>query len=394
VTHEVVQQVHALGPRLAAAAAETERLGKLSAESAAVIRAAGVMRLLQPKDFGGFAAHPRDFAEAVMALAQHCGSTGWVCGVVGVHSWELALCDRRVQEEVWGTNPDTWIASPYMPGGVAVPTDGGYVLNGHWQFSSGTDHCDWIVLGAMVGDARGNPSMPPRVLHVILPRKDYTIVEDSWNVFGLSGTGSKDITVRDAFIPAYRTIDAEKVAEGEPAADRAGRTDTVYRLPFWTMFPLGITAAVIGMTEGLLAGAYAYQSGRTGATGVRVREDPYSLYALSETAAEIAASRTQLLDGISRAYDIAEAGKPVTFEQRAVIRRNQVRCAWRAVMAADQIFARCGGNALRLDNPLQRFWRDAHAGLHHAIHVAGPTYHTTALTEMGIEPAPPQRVLI
>lgn len=394
MTHEVVQQVHALGPRLAAAAAETERLGKLSAESVAITREAGVMRLLQPKDFNGFAAHPRDFAEAVMAVAQHCGSTGWVCGVGGVHPWEMALCDRRVQEEVWGNSTDAWIASPYMPRGVAVPTDRGYVLNGHWQFSSGTDHCDWVFLGAMVGDAHGNPSMPPRVLHVIVPRKDYTIVEDSWKVFGLSGTGSKDIIVRDAFVPAYRTIDADEIAEGELAAERAGRTDTVYRLPFWTMFPLGITAAVIGMTEGLLAGAYAYQSGRTMAIGVKVREDPYSLYALSETAAEIAASRTQLLDGISRAYDLADAGKPITFDQRAVIRRNQVRCAWRAVMAADQIFARCGGNALRLDNPMQRFWRDAHAGLHHAIHVAGPTYHATALTEMGIEPIPAQRILI
>jgi 3-hydroxy-9,10-secoandrosta-1,3,5(10)-triene-9,17-dione monooxygenase len=394
MTHEVVQQVEALGPRLAAAADETERLGKLSDESVALIREAGVMRLLQPKDFGGFAAHPRDFAEAVMAVARHCGASGWVCGVGGVHPWEMALCDRKVQEEVWGEDPDTWIASPYMPSGVAVPTEGGYVLNGHWQFSSGTDHCDWIFLGAMVGGADGKPLMPPRGLHVILPRKDYTIVEDSWDVVGLSGTGSKDILVENAFIPGYRTIDAAEVAEGELAAERAGRTDTVYRLPFWSMFPLGITAAVIGICEGLLEHHYAYQRERTMANGNKVKEDGPSLYAIGEAAAEIAASRTQLLDGISRAYDLAEAGKPVTFEQRTTIRRNQTRCAWRAVMAGDQIFARSGGNALRKDNPMQRFWRDAHAGLHHAIHIPSSIYQTGALVEMGVEPAPMQRILI
>jgi 3-hydroxy-9,10-secoandrosta-1,3,5(10)-triene-9,17-dione monooxygenase len=371
MTHEVVQQVEALGPRLAAAADETERLGKLSDESVELVREAGVMRLLQPKDFGGFAAHPRDFAEAVMAVSRHCGATGWVCAVGGVHPWEMALCDRRVQEEVWGKDPGTWIASPYMPSGVAVPTEGGYVLNGHWQFSSGTDHCDWIFLGAMVGDAKGAPLMAPRSLHVILPRKDYTIVEDSWTVVGLSGTGSKDIIVENAFIPDYRTIDAGEVAEGEIAAERAGRTDTVYRLPFWSVFPLGITAAVIGITEGLLQHHLDYQRERTMANGTKVKEDASTLYAISEAAAEIAASRTQLLDGISRLHDRAEAGKPITFEDRAVVRRNQTRCAWRAVMAGDQIFARSGGNALRKDNPMQRFWRASHAGLHHAIHIPG-----------------------
>lgn len=394
MTHEVVQKVHALGPRFAAAADETERLGKLSAESVALVREAGVVRLLQPKDFGGFAAHPRDFGEAVMAVARHCGSTGWVCGVGGVHPWEMALCDRAVQEEVWGDDPDTWIASPYMPSGVAVPTDGGYVLNGRWQFSSGTDHCDWIFLGAMVGDADGTPLTPPEGLHVILPRKDYTIVEDSWNVVGLLGTGSKDIVVENAFVPTYRTIDSAEVAEGETAADRAGRTETVYRLPFWSMFPLGITAAVVGITEGLLEHHLAYQRQRTTSTGTKVKEDPYTLYAISDAAAEIAASRSQLIDGITHLHDLVEAGKTITFEQRALARRNQISCAWRAVMAADQIFARSGGNALRTDNPMQRFWRDAHAGLHHAIHTPGPTYHTAALTEMDIDPAPGQRVMI
>lgn len=394
MTHEVVQKVQALGPRFAAAAAETERLGKLSPVSVELVREAGVMRMLQPKDFGGFATHPRDFAEAVMAVARHCGSTGWVCGVGGVHPWEMALCDRKVQQEVWGEDPETWIASPYMPSGVAVPTDGGYVLNGRWQFSSGTDHCDWIFLGAMVGDADGTPLNPPSGLHVILPRKDYTIVEDSWNVVGLVGTGSKDIIVENAFVPTYRTIDSAEVAEGATAAERAGRTETVYQLPFWSMFPLGITSAVVGITEGVLEHHLAYQRGRTMANGTKAKEDPYSLYAISDAAAEIAASRSQLLDGITRLYDLADAGKTITFEQRALVRRNQIRCAWRAVMAADQIFARSGGNALRTDNPMQRFWRDAHAGLHHAIHTPGPTYHTAALTEMDIEPAPGQRVMI
>ncbi|WP_040807468.1 acyl-CoA dehydrogenase family protein [Nocardia concava] len=394
MTHEVVSRVEELSGQLAATADETERLGKLSDESVKIIRQAGVMRLLQPTDFGGYAAHPRDFAEAVMAVAKHCGSTGWVCGVGGVHPWEMALMDRRLQNEVWGENPDTWIASPYAAMGVATPVDGGFILRGRWQFSSGTDHCDWIFLGAMTGDAEGKPLMPPKVMHVVLPRKDYTIVDDSWDVIGLQGTGSKDIIVDGAFIPSYRTIEFDAVAAGEIAAERAGRTDTVYKLPFWAMFPLGITAAVVGIAEGALAAHLDYQRDRVTAMGTRIKDDPYVLSAISEAAADIAASRTQLLDGVSRLYDQAEAGKEITFADRSLVRRNQVRCAWRAVSAVDEIFARSGGNAVRRANVMQRFWRDAHVGLQHAIHTPGSLYHSTALTIMGVEPEGPLRAMI
>ncbi|OBB81489.1 hydroxylase [Mycobacterium colombiense] len=394
MAHEVLGRVEQITARLASTADDTERLGKLSDESVSLVRQAGVMRMLQPTEFGGHAAHPRDFAEAVMAVAAVCGSTGWVCGVGGVHPWEMALMDRRLQTEVWGDNPDTWIASPYAAQGIATPTDGGYVLSGRWNFSSGTDHCDWIFLGALLGAPDGTPAEPVKMLHVVLPRTDYTIVEDSWDVIGLCGTGSKDIIVDAAFIPSYRTMDAEQVASGTQGAAQGGRSETLYKLPFWAMFPLGITAAVIGITEGALAAHLDYQRHRVAATGTKIKDDPYVLFAISEAAAEIAASRLQLLDGISRLYDRADSGLPVTFEDRSVVRRNQIRCAWRAVSAADDIFARSGGNAARKNNPLQRFWRDAHVGLGHAIHTPGTIYHCATLTTMGIDAPPRLRPMI
>ncbi|MFF0018839.1 hydroxylase [Streptomyces sp. NPDC005374] len=393
MAHEVVDRIEEIGPELAGLAEENEKIGKLSDKTVALLRSAGVIRLLQPKEFGGHAAHPRDFAEAVMAVARHDGAAGWVSGVVGVHPWELAQLDSRLAHEVWDADPDTWIASPYMPGGIADPVDGGYVLSGRWPFSSGSDHCSWDFLGALVGDGKGKPAGPISVLHVVLPRSDYKLVDDSWDVIGLSGTGSKDVVVDKAFIPEYRTIRQELVTEGR-AAEAVGLTETLYRLPFSAMFPLGITAAVVGMCEGALALHLGQQRERVAVTGVQVRDDPYVLYAAGEAAAEIAASRVQLIDGISRLYDQVEAGQPLTIEDRARVRRNQVRCAWRAVSALDEIFVRSGGNAIRRGNPLQRYWRDAHVGLQHMIHVPGAAYHADALAQMGLELPESMRVVI
>lgn len=390
---DVGANIEAIADDLRAQADEAELLGRLPDDSAKKLKAAGPIRLLQPKKYGGFEAHPREFAETVMATAALDGATGWVCGIVGVHPWQLAFADPLVQEEVWGNDHDTWLASPYAPTGLAVPVDGGYRFTGRWQFSSGTDHCDWIFLGAMLGTADGEMAQPPTMLHMILPRSDYQIIDDSWNVVGLKGTGSKDIVVENAFVPAYRVMNGDHVIDGT-AQREYGVTETLYKMPWSTMFPLGITSAVIGIAEGALAAHLAYQRDRVGAQGTAIKDDPYVLFAISEAAADINAARQELLANVDRIWDLVDADREVTFDDRAAGRRTQIRAAWRAVMAVDQIFARSGGNALRMDKPLQRFWRDAHAGLNHAIHVPSTVYHAAALSSLGIEPPDQLRSMI
>lgn len=385
--HAAIDNIEAIAEELRAGADEGESLGRLPDDMAKRLKQAGIIRLLQRKKYNGYEAHPREFAETVMKTASIYGSAGWVGGIVGVHPWQLAFADPKVQEEILGEDTDTWQASPYMPAGVAVPADGGFVLNGRWQFSSGTDHCDWIFLGALLGGKDGQPLMPPHSMHVILPRSDYEIIDGSWDVVGLRGTGSKDIVVKDAFVPEYRAVPFSRMTDGS-ALRESGRTNPTYGVPFTTIFPLGITSAVIGIAEGALAAHLTYQRTRVQITGTRVKDDPYVLYAISAAAEEIKASRIAMLDNVSRFYDKAAAGEPVTLADRAASRRTQVAAAWRAVRAMDEVVARSGGNGLRMDNPIQRFWRDGHMGLAHAIHVPGSVFHASALTDLDVEPPP------
>ncbi|AEF38217.1 MULTISPECIES: acyl-CoA dehydrogenase family protein [Mycobacteriaceae] len=389
----VIDRLMGIADQLREQAGDAEKIGRLTDQTVKAMKSAGSIRLLQSAKHGGYEAHPREWAETVMATAALDPSAGWVAGVVGVHPYQLAYADPRVGDEVWAEDIDTWMASPYAPQGVAKPVDGGYLFNGHWQFSSGTDHCDWIILGAIVADADGVPVMPPAILHMILPRADYEIVDDSWDVVGLRGTGSKDVIVQDAFVPGYRTMDGLKVMDGS-AQREAGMTNPLYLMPWSTMFPLGISSAVIGIAEGALAAHLDYQRERVSATGTAIKDDPYVMYAIGEAAADINAARQELLANADRIYDMVADGKEISFADRAAGRRTQVRAVWRAVMAVDQIFARSGGNALRMDKPLQRYWRDAHAGLNHAIHVPGTTFHASALSSLGVEPEGLLRAMI
>ncbi|PND52698.1 acyl-CoA dehydrogenase family protein [Rhodococcus aetherivorans] len=390
---QVLDNIIQYADEIRAEGTEGDKLMRLTDNNAKRLRDAGVIRMLQPKEHGGLEVHPREFAETAMAIGAMDGATGWVAGIVGVHPWELTFFDPKAQDEIWGEDPDMWMASPYAPMGVAVPVDGGYVLNGRWSFSSGTDHCGWIMIGAAVGDKDGNRLNPPQVLHVLLPRSDYDIDQDSWNVVGLRGTGSKDLIVEDAFIPAYRTLDADIVLGGN-GWRHAGRDETLYKFPFSCIFPLGITSSLIGMAEGALACYIAAQKERVAVTGIPIKEDPYVLYALGEAAAEIAASRAAILETVDRFWDKTDKGQEVTFEERAIGRRTQTAAAWRAVRAVDEIFARSGGGAMHLKFPMQRFWRDAHVGLSHAIHVPGSIFHASSLTQLGGEPQGVHRSMI
>ncbi|MET9215006.1 MULTISPECIES: acyl-CoA dehydrogenase family protein [unclassified Nocardia] len=390
---KVLDNIAAIADQLRDQAPEAERLGQLPDATAQLLKTAGPIRLLQPKKYSGFEAHPREFAETVMATAALDPASGWITGIVGVHPWQLAFADPKVQDEVWADDHDTWMASPYAPTGIARPVDGGYIFNGRWQFSSGTDHCDWIFLGAMLGNPDGSMALPPTMLHMILPREDYTIVEDSWNVVGLKGTGSKDIIVKDAFVPDYRVMNGDHVIDGT-AQKEYGVTETLYKMPWSTMFPLGISSAVVGIAEGALAAHLDYQRDRVGAQGTAVKDDPYVLFAIGEAAADINAARQELLANADKIFDAVDAGKEISFAERAAVRRTQVRAAWRAVSAVDQIFARSGGNAMRTDKPLQRYWRDAHVGLAHAIHVPSTVYHASAVSSLGLEPADNLRSMI
>ena len=380
---EILERIEKMSDLLPEQAAEAEHLGRLTDETVKRLKACGSMRMLQPKEYGGYETHPADFLEAVMAISALDPSAGWIAGVVGVHPWETALNDDRLLAELWADDPTEWMASPYMPSGVAVPTDNGYILNGRWSFSSGTDHCNWLVLGALVGGADGAPATPPETLHVMLPRPDYEIVEDSWNVGGLQGTGSKDVVAKDAFIPAYRTIDADKVMDGR-AFIESGRDEPLYRMPWTAVFPNAIAASVIGICEGMLNAALAYQKNRIGWAARPTAQDPYVLSAIGEAEAEIRSSRVTMLYNVQEMFDIVSAGKDVPIEMRAAGRRDQVRGPLRAVRAINEVFNRCGGAALRTDTPIFRFWRDANAGLNHAVFTTGPIYHAAAALSMGV----------
>jgi len=367
-THAVIAGIEELLPVLRERAQDAEDARRIPDESIKALQETGFFKLLQPRLFGGYEADPVTFYTAVRLIASACGSTGWVASILGVHPWHLGLFERQAQEDVWGGGPgsdgiDTLVSSSYAPMGRADVVDGGYRLSGRWSFSSGCGHATWVLLGAPAFDAQGNPV---DFCTYLLPAADYT-VDDVWDTVGLRGTGSNDIAVDDVFVPRHRTLSFMLTSKLDTPGQRVN-TGPLYRLPYGSVHPSTITAPIIGMAQGAYDAHIEHQRRRVRASyaGEKSHEDPFAKVRIAEAASEIDAAWLQLTHNIDELYQLACRGEKLPFELRLRVRRDQVRGSERAIAAIDRLFENSGGRALQAGTPIQRFWRDAHAGRVHA----------------------------
>ncbi|HXZ87946.1 MAG TPA: hypothetical protein VEF07_05210 [Candidatus Binataceae bacterium] len=353
----LADRARALAPALRQRAAETNQLRRLPESTWKDLIDTGIVRGLQPARWGGGEVIPREFYGAIIEVARAEGCAGWVAGIIGVHPWQTALYPRETQQEVWGEDQTVMNSSSYAPTGKAERVSGGYRLSGRWSFSSGCDHCNWVNLGAIAGGIEINGQQLPNFRSFLLPRRDYRI-DDNWHVAGLSGTGSKDIVVDDAFVPEHRSMSHWDYTLGRPLPGWEINPAPLYRLPFTAVFINALSAAILGASTGFLDAWI--ESGRTrhGGLGLKVAEDPYCQKLAAEASYTIKSAATKFLNDCDEMIETARAGEPFTLERRAELRYNTTRSAQLAAHAVERLFEAGGGHSIFLDHPLQRRYQD------------------------------------
>jgi 3-hydroxy-9,10-secoandrosta-1,3,5(10)-triene-9,17-dione monooxygenase len=384
---DFLSRVRDLLPAIRERAARAEQLRQLPDETFADFQEAGVLRAMQPKRYGGFELDPGTFYQAVTEVGAACGSTGWIFAVMGAHNWHLALFPPQAQEDVWGKDDSIQLSTSLAPTGTVECADGGFRLSGRWSFSSGCDHCQWVVLGGIAppADKSGEHGAPPDARTYLLPRSDYAI-DDNWHVMGLCGTGSKDIVVDGAFVPDYRThsyLDAFHLRNPGMAVNDG----PLYRLPFGLVFAATLGAAAIGAAKGALAAFREQQQRRVNIRDrSRVAEDPFAQLRLAESAAEIDAAHERMLGNFAEMMRLARAGAEIPLSFRARCRWDIGKATDWAVHAVDRLMMAAGGRGIFLDNPIQRAWRDVHAMQAHASNNVERAAAVFGRSEFGLPP--------
>ena len=352
--------IDALLPELRSRAAEVEQRGMVPEDIIRSLTAVGVFRALQPRQWGGLELDLAAFYEGMIRLASACTSTGWVASVVGIHPWHAALFAPEAQRELWGENPDAMMSTSLAPVGKVERAAGGYRLTGRWPFSSGVDHCGWVVLGGTAPDGSGG------VYHTFLvPRRDYTIDQASWNVTGLAGTGSKTVVLPGVFVPEYRT---HSIVDNYNGTDPglAVNDRPYYRLPWRLVFGYCIAAPAVGAAVGALEAFIATNRDRHSAqTGQSVARNSALHRPLARALAVIGMIRHRMSATWTELQALACAGQTISYERRT-------QAFYEATLAHDacsaaiyELMAVNGGRTMNADSALQRHFRDMLAMRNH-----------------------------
>lgn len=336
-------------------APEARKIRKVPQENIDALQEAGFFLALQPRRWGGHEVDPQDFFRMHLAIAENCMSTAWASGIVAVHAFQLALMDERAQQDVWGDDIHTRVSSSYAPLGKVTEVDGGFRLSGRWGWSSGSDHCTWVFLGAICPDG-GFRSF-------LVPRGDYEIV-DTWHAMGLQGTGSNDIVVDDVFVPDYRTHKAEDGFLGTNPGVTADSAP-LYRLPWAQLFVRVVSTPAIGAARDALDLYRQLVVGKASGDLTKLAGDTAPQERIAAAITSIDEMEAILFRNFDRMMAQVSAGEEVPVLERIKYRYQASLVIERCMAVVDSLFSSAGGSSVFLGSEIQQRFLDIHTGRAH-----------------------------
>ncbi len=330
----------------------------------------GYLRLIVPTEYGGDGADLFEIVLAQERLARGDGATAMAADmtlhVIGrlaeQRSWPepifAALCRRIVAEgaliNAAASEPE--LGSPSrggLPATTATPTTGGWLLNGHKQFVSMAPALRYFLVSAALPPDDDAPQ--GATANAIVEAGTLGLrVEDTWSdALSLRTSGSFDVLLENVFVGDGWLVDRQPV--GAPPAPPAPPTQMAW-------FGLTLAAVYLGIGQAACDAACGYARERTpSALGKPIATLPAIQRRVGEMQTTLAAARAIL-------YQAAQdwTGRP---ELRAGlaprIAMAKYLCTNAAVTASDHALRVAGGFGLTRKLPLERYYRDARAGLTH-----------------------------
>ena len=358
---DLIAHAEGLVPVLAARAAEAETLRRCPDATVADYVSLGLLRVCQPKAYGGYELGYDVLCTIIQTLARGCASQAWTYMVLADNPLKLATFSKEAQDDVWAQDDTQRVGVAVSAVGKAKRVDGGILWSGQHGFSSGIDHAHWLICGGFIDEADGSKTG----CMALIPKSDVTLLDD-WKVVGLAGTGSRSFIVDGAFVPAHRIILKKDYDAGAtPGAEI--HDYPVFRMPRGGVSAASYAAVAIGSAQALLQSFYDYTAPRK-SRGKSVADQPGTQMLIGLASAEIEAADRMYMGALRETMEVLERGDKVSREQQVQGKRNCCYAAQIAMQAASKLFNSAGGRALFLDNAMQRQFRDCFAAsAHHSL---------------------------
>ena len=318
----------------------------LTAEAVGLLSSVGFFRAMLPAKFGGLECHPVDFFKAAMQVAERDMSSAWICAVVGIHPFQVALMGESALQEVYGSNPNTIVSSTYNPmGAKATAADGGVMLSGRWAWSSGSLHAEWLLLGCIAPGEN-------LIYTCLVPKKDY-VIEDTWFSMGLQGSGSNDVVISEpVFVPFSRI---HKQTDGFLGLN--DQPNKMYSIPWAQLFAATVAVPSIGAAKHALR-LYIANKNASSIDVAKMQGDPDVARRVAEVDTLIDNAESSVMRNINKLVDMVNAGQEIPMLERARIRYQTGSIVQNMIDAVDLLFAVAGGRSVYSGSAIQNIWLD------------------------------------
>jgi 3-hydroxy-9,10-secoandrosta-1,3,5(10)-triene-9,17-dione monooxygenase len=360
---ELLERARRLISRLAERAPAATAARRLPPETIAEYHDAGILRILQPRRFGGIQGRFSLFARIAEELTWGCASSAWVYAVLAEHQWILAQYPEQAQIDVWGGDPLAVASSSLAPRAKAEPVlGGGWRLSGRYTFSSGVDYAQWAIIGAFLGEM-GDPR---HIAYLLVPLADIEIADD-WHVLGLAGTGSKSLILHDVFVPEHRAVMVADLYAGTPPGALVHPDYPVLRAPRGYLVSFSLPTVCIALGGRALDVVCRALPGRLSRGVTRLAESVVVQMNLGEAAAAIDAATTLLHHGRDLTTAEVGSGRRIAPDEALRMRRDMVWAQHQIGRAVEQLCELSGARWVYDSDRLQEIRRDVMTILtHHA----------------------------
>jgi 3-hydroxy-9,10-secoandrosta-1,3,5(10)-triene-9,17-dione monooxygenase len=359
---DLLDQARALVPVLAERAAATNANRDVPPETIADFHRTGILRIIQPRRFGGLQLPFSLFSRIVEILTEGCASSGWVYAVLGEHQWLLASYPEQAQIDIWGDDPRAVASSSLAPRAVAERVTGGWRLSGQYSFSSGSTYAKWAIIGAFLD----KPGDAAAIAYLLVPFTDIEIIDD-WHVLGLAGTGSRSLRLRDVFVPEHRCVLLSELLAGTPPGAKVHADYPLMSAPRGLMVNYSLPPVAIALGNRALRVALASLSQRVSRGITRMAASEFVQMTVAEAAAAIDAATLTMHTGRAAAEVLIAKGEPIPQEYVLRTRRDMTHAQHQVQWAVEKLVEVCGARSVYDGDTLASIRRDLLTVLTHNI---------------------------
>lgn len=380
---DAVTAARQLLPGIAAARDEAQRLRQVPPSVADVLDKAGLYRMYLPRSLAGPELQPSTVFEVIEELSSADGSIGWCLMNANLFALTTGWLEPEAGRQIVGEPPNLRAAGSLRPQGRAWPVDGGYRIEGRWNFASGLQNANWLHCPCVMMDADGPQrdvagGVVTRTMWV--PAAAANVV-DTWSVLGMRGTGSHDFILSDTLVPKAHSF---SLADPPPALG------PLYRVRFFFSFAHALFAAnALGIARSAIDALIHMASVEASSLStVLLRDRPAVQAQVAQAEAIVEGAKCYVKDALLRAWEAAESGAVQPTREIARVRLAIPHAIRESVRAVDIVFHAAGTNAIFTVNPLERPFRDVHVAAQHAA--AFPVHFESAgKVLMGLQPSEP-----